>query len=63
MTTKMLQEVITRYGHTYRRAGSFTSKLLAESYKEQALYSLLVIHDNPKQFGVGVKYHVFRRED
>jgi len=60
-TTKRLPEVITRRGYAYRRVGSFYSKSEAEDYKNQTLHSLLVVHDNPQQFGNEVKYHVFRR--
>ena len=56
-----LPEIITRGRYAYERVGSFTSKSTAESYKNQTLHSLLIEADIPREFGVGVKYHVFRR--
>lgn len=58
---KTAPQILTRGKYAYRRVGSFKSKPEADRYKRQTMHSLLVVADDPKTFGVGVKYHVYRR--
>lgn len=53
--------ILVRGKYAYRCVGHFKSKNEAVRYKNQTLHSLLVVCDNPKKFGVGVRYHVYRR--
>ena len=54
-------QIITRGKFAYKVVGHFISKFEAEQYKNQTLHSLLIVSDEPKVWGVGVKYHVYRR--
>jgi hypothetical protein len=58
---KHAPNIITRGKYAYEMAGHFKSKVDAELYKNQTLHSLLVVADEPNIYGVGVKYHVYRR--
>uniref|UniRef100_A0A6M3L5H0 Uncharacterized protein n=1 Tax=viral metagenome TaxID=1070528 RepID=A0A6M3L5H0_9ZZZZ len=58
---KHAPRIITRGKYAYECNGHFVSKGEAIRYKNQTLHSLLVVSDEPKVFGVGVKYHVYRR--
>ena len=53
--------IITRGKYAYKGAGHFSSRVAAESYRNQSLHSLLIVADEPHIWGVGVKYHVYRR--
>ena len=54
--------ILTRGKYAYRVAGHFVSKFEATQYKNQTLHSLLVVSDEPSLWGVGVIYHVYRRQ-
>ena len=60
---KLLHEVERRNNHMYRRVGSFQRKPEAERYKNEYPGSIIIVHNNPKQFGAEVIYHVFRQID
>lgn len=53
--------IIVRYGYAYKRVGSYKSKPEAIRYKRQELHSIMVVSDEPRVYGVGVRYHVYRR--
>ena len=58
---KEVPQILVRGKYAYRAAGHFVSPSDAEIYKNQTLHSLLVECDKPNIYGVGVKYHVYRR--
>jgi len=58
---KHAPQIITRGKYAYKIAGHFVSKFEAERYKNQTLHSLLIRADEPRIYGVGVIYHVYRR--
>ena len=61
MKKKHATRIITRGKYAYQCVGHFISKYEAEQYKNQTLHSLLIESDEPRVWGVGVIYHVYRR--
>lgn len=58
---KTVPETYIRGKYAYKRVGSFTSRSAAVRYKNQTLHSIMLTRDVPRQMGVGVRYHVYRR--
>ncbi len=54
-------QILVRGKYAYKKVGNFKEKSAAIRYKNQTLHSLLVVDDNTRRYGVGVKYHVYRR--
>lgn len=58
---KHAPHILVRGKYAYKCVGHFNSKIEATPYKNQTLHSLLVVSDEPNIWGVGVRYHVYRR--
>lgn len=60
-----VKDIITRYGHRYKRQGSFSDKGRAKRYANKlstAKVRALVLHiEDPKQMGYKVDWHVYQR--
>ena len=61
MKEKIVPRIYTRGKYSYKLVGHFSSKADATQYKYQSYPSLMLTIDAPCQYGVGVKYHVYRR--
>lgn len=61
MKEKIVPRIYTRGKYSYKLVGHFISKIEALRYKNETLHSLMLTIDSPCQYGVGVKYHVYRR--